>query len=81
MKFSMNGFRAQLSRDTESMKDIVQDIINDNFYEKEDLVEAMNEIITHSNIINCVYYSDDPDFTDMSGTEIEHLELSDGRAS
>lgn len=77
MKFSMNGFRRQLSTDTEALRDIARDILNGNFYEKEDLVEAVNGIITHSNVINCLFSKDDPEFTEMSDIEVEHLELNE----
>lgn len=81
MKFSMNGARRQLSNDAEALRDIARDIINGNFYEKEDLVEAVNKIITHSNVINCVYSKDDPDFTEMSDIQVEHLELNEEGAA
>jgi hypothetical protein len=76
MKFSMNGFRRQLSGSCNQLKDIAQRILNDDFYDDEDLVEAVNEIITHSNVLNCVYLDSDENFTDMSGIEVEHIELS-----
>lgn len=75
MKFSMNGFRRQLSGDIETLRDITKDAMNGEFYDKEDLVEAINQIITHSNVLNCVYQKGDPEFIDMSDLEVEHLEL------
>jgi len=76
MKFSMNGFRRQLSNDVKSLKDIVELVINESFYDKDDLVEAVNDVITHSNVVNCVYNDNDPDFIEMSDVEIDHLEPS-----
>ena len=74
MKFSMNGFRQQLSRDTAALRDLVNDVVNGDHHEEVELIEAMNNLITHSNVINCVYQDDDPMFTDMSEVEIEHIE-------
>lgn len=74
MKFSMNGFRRQLSRDIETLRDEVQRVLSDDFVDKDDLRIAMNEVITHSNVVNCVYIENDADFNDMSDLEIEHIE-------
>lgn len=76
MKFSMNGFRRQLSESCNQLKYIAQRILNDDFYDDEDLVEAVNEIIRHSNVLNCVYTDGDESFTDMSHVQIERIELS-----
>ena len=76
MKFSMNGFRRQLSGDCEELKRVVEAVLSEEYhYHKEDLVEAVNNLIRHSNVINCVFIKDDPDFTDMSAIEVEHIEL------
>lgn len=77
MKFSMNGFRSQLSGDTQDLRYIAKTIINDEWYSKEDLAEAVNAIIRHSNVLNCVFQPNDPDFTDMSDLEVEHIELEE----
>lgn len=76
MKFSMNDFRRQLSGDIETLKDLARDAINGNYCDKEDFVEAVNQVITHSNVLNCVYQKDDPEFIDMSDLEVEHIELT-----
>jgi len=76
MKFSMNGFRRQLSNDTEALRNIARDVMNGDWYDKEDFVEAINQVIAHSNVLNCVSQRDDPEFIDMSELEIEHLELT-----
>ncbi|WP_417500758.1 hypothetical protein [Marinobacter sp.] len=76
MKFSMNGFRRQLSGDAENLRDIARDVMNEEWFDREDFVEAINQIITHSNVINCVYQNDDPDFVDMSDLEVGHLEIT-----
>lgn len=74
MIFSMNGFRRQLSSDVDSLKKIVEEALTGQFYEDEDLVNAMNEVITHSNVVNCVYDIESPEFIDMSDLEIDHIE-------
>jgi len=74
MKFSMNGFRRQLHTDTKELKSICSDVINDELYDKDELVDLVNKVITHSNVINCVFVKDDPDFVDMGDLELEHLE-------
>jgi hypothetical protein len=71
----MNGFRRNLSNDVEALREIVSSIVLDEDYEKRDLVDAMNEIIKSSNVINCVYSEDDPNFIDMSNVEVNHLEI------
>lgn len=74
MNFSMNGFRRQLSSDTEHLRNIVNNIVNDQYYDKDDLIDTMNKLVTHSNVVNCVFHSGDPDFADLSDMEIEHIE-------
>lgn len=73
-KVSMNGLRRILSRDVETLRDIVQEVVSGDCYDRDDLVEAMNQVITGSNVLNCVYYGDDPDFKDMGDVEIEPIE-------
>lgn len=76
MKFSMNGFRRQLSTDTEALRDIARDVMNGEWYDEEDFVKAINQLITHSNVLNCASQQDDPEFVDMSDLEVEHLEVT-----
>lgn len=78
MKFSMNGFRRQLSADIAELRELVRDSINMQLHDQDELVDAMNRVITHSNVVNCVYNKDDPDFVDMNELEIDHLDMSDG---
>ena len=75
MRFSMDGFRRQLNGDVSELKTIVEAVVNDEWYDKEDLVTALNGVITHSNVINCVFDEENEDFNDISDLEIEHLEL------
>ena len=80
MKFSMNGFRRQLSNDCQQLKEIALSIISGDLYEHDDLIDAVNQLITHSNVINCVSIVGDANFSDMSDLEIEHLEYYDQQA-
>lgn len=75
MKFSMNGFRRSLNADIQELRDIVESVVSEERdYDPEDLVTAMNNVITHSNVINCVYDKENPDFSEMGDLEIEHIE-------
>lgn len=75
MKFSMNGFRRQLSNDVDSLREVAERIKNGDWYDPEELYEAVNQVITHSNVINCVSIPDDPEFKDMSDMEVQHIEI------
>lgn len=74
MKVSMNGLRQSLSDDVGELRDIIQAVISDECYDKGDLINAVNQVIRDSNVMNCVYMKDDPDFTDMSEVEVDLLE-------
>ncbi|ABC29630.1 hypothetical protein HCH_02853 [Hahella chejuensis KCTC 2396] len=75
MKFSMNGFRRQLSGDVERLRKLsLSVIVAPDEYAIEEFVEALNEVIQKSNVLNCVYTEGDPDFTDMSDLEVEYIE-------
>ena len=74
MKFSMNGFRRNLSNDVRELRDISKAILAGEYYDKEDFAKAVDELIRHSNVINCVYNKDDPDFIEMADVEVAYLE-------
>lgn len=74
MEFSMNGFRTQLSNDTQALRDTIKNFIDGEFYEYDELITAMNKVIQHSNTINCVYIESDENFVDMSHIDINYLE-------
>ena len=74
MKFSMDGFRRNLSSDVRELRDIVKCIVAGEYYDEDDLISAMNEIIISSNVINCVSDSDNDLFNDMSDVEVEHID-------
>lgn len=71
MKFSMNGFRHELSSDVRELRDLVQSIVEDDYWEKEDLISAVNNVITHSNVVNCVSAENDPDFSEMGHVTVD----------
>ena len=75
IKFSMDGFRKNLSRNVQELKDVVERIINEDHYDNEDLVDAVNNIICGSNSLNCVYFSGGKDFTDLSDVCVEPIEV------
>jgi len=74
MKVSMNGLRRSLSADIGTLREIVSRILNDDWYDKEDLTEAMNDVIRDSNVLNCVFIEGDSDFVDMNEVEVETIE-------
>ncbi|WP_010322994.1 hypothetical protein [Marinobacterium stanieri] len=81
MKFSMNGFRRNLSDEVERLRAHVLDVLTDEHVEKDEITDAMNQIICMSNSLNCVYQKDDPDFTNMRHVEVELLEYDGEQAS
>ncbi len=72
--FSMNGFRRNLSNDISVLRDVVKEVLDGEPYDSDDLREAMNQIICSSNALNCVYMTDDPNFTDMGDLELDLIE-------
>jgi hypothetical protein len=77
MKFSMNGFRRQLSNNVDDLKKITETMLKDEWFDKDSFVDAVNELITNSNVINCVFCDENPDFNEMSDLEVEHLEWTE----
>lgn len=70
LKFSMNGWRRQLSTGVQELRDIAQAIKDGDHYDEDDLDAAINELICLSNCINCVSIEGDKDFKDMSDLEV-----------
>lgn len=80
MKISMDGFRQSLTNDVGALKDIVTAVVDGDFnelYQKEDLINAMNQVISMSNALNCVYFKDNPDFTNMSDLRTKFIEAKE----
>lgn len=42
MKFSMNGFRRNMSNNIQELRDIVEKIIAEDFYDEDDLKNIVN---------------------------------------
>jgi hypothetical protein len=76
MKFSMNGYRRKLSHDVQLLRNISERIALGNNFDSDELVIAVNNVITDSNIINCVYDDKESDFTDMSNLSVEHIKIN-----
>lgn len=78
MKVSMNGLRRSLSNDVETLKELVEKVSGGTESSKHALVLAMNDVITASNVLNCVYSPDDPDFSDLSDMTVEQIDIKHG---
>lgn len=78
IKVSLNGLRRNLTESCNELRKTVmdlKDVISDGeFY---DLAEAVNSVIQDSNILNCVYEPDEPEFADLSRIGTEFIELED----
>ena len=72
--FSMNGFRRNLSGDVAVLRDLVTDVLAGEYYDPDDLRDAMNQIICSSNSLNCVFVAGDAGFSDMSDLELELID-------
>lgn len=77
MKFSMNGFRKGLSWDIQTLRDVVWRAANGKAFDPDELIDAANAVISHSNVINCVYDDNDPEFSDLSHIEVKSIEPLD----
>ena len=75
MKVSMDGLRSNLSSDIEKLREVAEAILKDEWFDKEDFEDAMNDVITSSNVLNCIYDNDNESFSDMGHVEVERLEV------
>ena len=75
MKVSMDGLRSNLSSDIEKLREVAEAILKDEWFDKEDFEDAMNDVITASNVLNCIYDNDNESFSDMGHVEVERLEV------
>ncbi|MAK91101.1 MAG: hypothetical protein CMI13_07710 [Oleibacter sp.] len=74
MKVSMNGLRQNLSEEIAWLRDQVQAVIRGEHYDEDDLRDAMNAVIQSSNVLNCVFNADDPDFSNIGHIELDLIE-------
>ncbi len=72
---SMNGFRENLSTDIKELRSLIDNVINDNYFDRDELAEAMNAVICASNGLNCVSMEGDDTFTDISHIELSIIEV------
>lgn len=78
--FSVNGWRQTLSESLTELRDMAQDIINDDHVDKKDLENLVNDLICQSNSFNCTSIKGMDTFSDMSNVEVELLGESKGEA-
>lgn len=74
MNVSMDGFRKGLSGNVQNLRDIVKRVSVDDHYDNEELIEAMNDVIQDSNVLNCIYSENDESFNDLGHVEVEPIE-------
>jgi len=74
---SVDGLRQNLSNAALELRNIVIDIIRGEEYDDDDLIDAMNDVITHSNVLNCIYIPGDENFTNMEKIEVEPIHSED----
>jgi hypothetical protein len=61
----MDGLRANLSREVKELRDIVEAVLSEGeYFDEEDLLDAMNDVIRTTNVLCCVY--DDENTEDMN---------------
>lgn len=79
MKVSIDGIREKLSRDIDQLRLEIKGLIEEDAIHEpfvEDLVNAINEVITDSNVLNCVFSDEfEDDFSDLSDVEIDLIKV------
>ena len=73
IQYNMNGWRHQLSGQVAELRDIAEAILNDDWFDKDELKDVVTELICMSNSVNCINIPDDPTFSDMSDVEVAHI--------
>ena len=77
MKFSMDGFRKNIAGEVAELKDLVEAVLAGEFYDNEDLQDAMNDVICSVNALACVYDDENELFNDLGDAiEIEIIDQS-----
>ncbi|ANQ23195.1 hypothetical protein BA893_16105 [Vibrio natriegens] len=61
----MNGFRRNLHSDLVELKEQVKQVLDDEWFDKEELSMALDKVICASNGLNCVWVDGDEHFTNM----------------
>lgn len=78
MKASMDSLRRKISGNVESLRSIIQAVVDEDNYDPKELRDAMNQVIIDINTLNCVFAADNPTFTYMGDIEIEYIKRPDG---
>lgn len=66
MEVSMNGLRANMVRSSNELAEIVQSIVDDESFDKDELVAMFDNLAQDIAMFTCVFDSDNKDFSDMS---------------
>lgn len=72
--FSVNGFRRELSRDIKELKELTESYLETDELDKDDLTEAVNNLICKSNGFNCVKIEAMDSFSNMSDLEVSLID-------
>ena len=69
--FQLDGLKVNLSNAALELRNIVTDIIRGEEYDDDDLIDAMNDVITRTAMFNCIYIPGDEKLTNMGKIEVE----------
>ena len=78
MEVSMDGLRKGLCGNVQNLRDIVERVTVDDYFDNDELIEAMNDVIRDSNVLNCVYSDDNKSFNDIGHVEVAIIEQAAG---
>lgn len=71
--YSVNGFRRQLHEGLSELRELLQAVINDDYYDKGELIDKFDNLACLSNSFNCVHIESVPDFELMEDVELDLL--------
>jgi hypothetical protein len=77
IKFSMNGFRSNFYDDLVELKELIKQVLEDEYFDKDDLSSAMDQVLCSANALNCVYLPEDDSFSNMEHIFIPLLDDSE----
>ncbi|KAA3649366.1 MAG: hypothetical protein DWP95_02110 [Proteobacteria bacterium] len=73
MNVSMDGFRSRMPSNIDTLKNLVNYIVNDRHVSHNELTEAMNDVVSDMNILCCFSCDDDKTFNEVSYLEIDQI--------
>lgn len=73
VKFSFDEFRKYLMHDLESLRNICKEIATGGNFDSDLMVEQMDRVIQHCNVLNGVYSATDESFNDLSHIGLRFL--------